>query len=128
MNDNRAKSILLVVLLFNLTACQASSWKSVSLGNLTPAQFIEAGKPESVRVVLRNAPAEPVELTRPVVDGSTIRALDGVTVPIADILGIQLYQTDALRTAGASFLVVAGLATAFIAAVVIACPSTAEKC
>ena len=128
MNDNRAKSILLVVLLFNLTACQASSWKSVSLGNLTPAQFIEAGKPESVRVVLRNAPAEPVELTRPVVDGSTIKALDGVTVPIADILGIQLYQTDALRTAGASFFVVAGLATAFIAAVVIACPSTAEKC
>ena len=128
MNDNRAKSILLVVLLFNLTACQASSWKSVSLDNLTPAQFIEAGKPESVRVVLRNAPAEPVELTRPVVDGSTIRALDGVTVPIADILGIQLYQADALRSAGASFLVVAGLATAFIAAVVIACPSTAEKC
>ena len=128
MNHNRAKSTLLVVLLFNLTACQASSWKSVSLGNLTPAQFIEAGKPESVRVVLRNAPAEPVELTRPVVDGSTIRALDGVTVPIADILGIQLYQADALRSAGASFLVVAGLATAFIAAVVIACPSTAEKC
>ena len=128
MNDNRAKSILLVVLLFNLTACQASSWTSVSLDNLTPAQFIEAGKPESVRVVLRNAPAEPVELTRPVVDGSTIRALDGVTVPIADILGIQLYQADALRSAGASFLVVAGLATAFIAAVVIACPSTAEKC
>ena len=128
MNHNRAKSTLLVVLLFNLTACQASSWKSVSLDNLTPAQFIEAGKPESVRVVLRNAPAEPVELTRPVVDGSTIRALDGVTVPIADILGIQLYQADALRSAGASFLVVAGLATAFIAAVVIACPSTAEKC
>lgn len=128
MNHNRAKSTLLVVLLFNLTACQASSWKSVSLDNLTPAQFIEAGKPESVRVVLRNAPAEPVELTRPVVDGSTIRALDGVTVPIADILGIQLYQTDALRTAGASFLVVAGLATALIAAVVIACPSTAAKC
>ena len=116
MNHNRAKSTLLVVLLFNLTACQASSWKSVSLDNLTPAQFIEAGKPESVRVVLRNAPAEPVELTRPVVDGSTIRALDGVTVPIADILGIQLYQTDALRSAGASFLVVAGLATALIAA------------
>ena len=128
MNHNRAKSTLLVVLLFNLTACQASSWKSVSLDNLTPAQFIEAGKPESVRVVLRNAPAEPVELTRPVVDGSTIRALDGVTVPIADILGIQLYQTDALRSAGASFLVVAGLATALIAAVVIACPSTAAKC
>ena len=128
MNHNRAKSTLLVVLLFNLTACQASSWKSVSLDNLTPAQFIEAGKPESVRVVLRNAPAEPVELTRPVVDGSTIKALDGVTVPIADILGIQLYQTDALRTAGASFLVVAGLATALIAAVVIACPSTAAKC
>ena len=112
MKDKRGQAILLLGLLINLTACQVSSWQSVSLGNLTPAQFIEAGKPESVRVILSYAPAEQVELIGPVVDGSTLRALDGVTVPIADILGIQLYQTDALRSAGASVLVVAGLAAA----------------
>ena len=116
LKDKRGRGILLLGLLINLTACQASSWQSVSLGNLTPAQFIEAGKPESVRVILSDAPAEPVELIGPVVDGSTLRALDGVPVPIADILGIQLYQTDAIRSAGASVLVVAGLATALIAA------------
>ncbi len=81
MKDKRGKGILLLGLLINLTACQMSSWQSVSLGNLTPAQFIEAGKPESVRVILSDAPAEPVELIGPVVDGSTLRALDGVTVP-----------------------------------------------
>ena len=128
LKDKRGMGILLLGLLINLTACQASSWQSVSLGNLTPAQFIEAGKPESVRVILSDAPAEPVELIGPVVDGSTLRALDGVTVPIADILGIQLYQTDALRSAGASVLVVAGLATALIAAVLIDCPPTAVTC
>ena len=128
LKDKRGRGILLLGLLINLTACQASSWQSVSLGNLTPAQFIEAGKPESVRVILSDAPAEPVELIGPVVDGSTLRALDGVTVPIADILGIQLYQTDALRSAGASVLVVAGLATARIAAVLIDCPPTAVTC
>ena len=128
LKDKRGKGILLLGLLINLTACQASSWQSVSLGNLTPAQFIEAGKPESVRVILSDAPAEPVELIGPVVDGSTLQALDGVTVPIADILGIQLYQTDALRSAGASVLVVAGLATALIAAVLIDCPPTAVTC
>ena len=128
MKDKRGKGILLLGLLINLTACQASSWQSVSLGNLTPAQFIEAGKPESVRVILSDAPAEPVELIRPVVDGSTLRALDGVTVPISDILGIQLYQTDAIRSAGASVLVVAGLATALIAAVLIDCPPNDYTC
>jgi hypothetical protein len=128
MKDNRGKGILLLFLLINLTSCQASSWQSVSLGNLTPAQFIEAGKPESVRVILSDAPAEPVELIGPVVDGSTLRALDGVTVPIADILGIQLYQTDAIRSAGASVLVVAGLATALIAAVLIDCPPNDYTC
>ena len=128
MKDKRGKGILLLGLLINLTACQASSWQSVSLGNLTPAQFIEAGKPESVRVILSDAPAEPVELIRPVVDGSTLRALDGVTVPISDILGIQLYQIDAIRSAGASVLVVAGLATALIAAVLIDCPPNDYTC
>ena len=128
MKDKRGKGILLLGLLINLTACQASSWQSVSLGNLTPAQFIEAGKPESVRVILSDAPAEPVELIRPVVDGSTLRALDGVTVPISDILGIQLYQIDAIRSAGASVLVVAGLATALIATVLIDCPPNDYTC
>ena len=128
MKDKRGKGILLLFLLINLTACQASSWQSVSLGNLTPAQFIEEGKPESVRVILSDAPAPVVELIGPVVDGSTLRALDGVTVPIADILGIQLYQTDAIRSAGASVLVVAGLATALIAAVLIDCPPNDYTC
>ena len=81
-----------------------------------------------MRVILSDAPAEPVELIGPVVDGSTLRALDGVTVPIADILGIQLYQTDAIRSAGASVLVVAGLATALIAAVLIDCPPNDYTC
>ena len=128
MKDKRGKGILLLGLLINLTACQASSWQSVSLGNLTPAEFIEEGKPESVRVILSDAPAEHVELIGLVVDGSTLRALNGVTVPIADILGIQLYQTDAIRSAGASVLVVAGLATALIAAVLIDCPPNDYTC
>ena len=128
MKDKRGQAILLLGLLINLTACQVSSWQSVSLGNLTPAQFIEAGKPESVRVILSDAPAEPVELIGPVVDGSTLRALDGVTVPIADILGIQLYQIDTLRIAGTFALAAAGFAAALIAATVIACQPTWGAC
>jgi hypothetical protein len=122
----REKASLLLLLLLSSTACQ--TWKSVSLGTLSPAEFIEAEKPAKVRVFLRDAPAKPTELVRPYLEGSTLRAIRGEAVPIADILGIELYRYDLARSVGALFLASAGFAVVFIAALLIDCPPNDYTC
>ena len=48
MTRYRARAVLLLLLLLNLTACQ--TWQSVSLGAISPAQVIEEDQPDRVRV------------------------------------------------------------------------------
>ena len=91
MTRYRARAVLLLFLLLNLTAC--SSWQSI--GPVSPSQFIELDQPERVRVDMRGG--DQVELERPAVDGDELVA-SGVSVPLADILRLQVRRFDAART------------------------------
>ena len=105
MTRYRARAVLLLFLLLNLTAC--SSWQSI--GPVSPSQFIELDQPERVRVYMRGG--DQVELERPAVDGDELVA-PGVSMPLADILRLEVLASSRGRTAG---WVVAGLAVIFVA-------------
>ena len=91
MIRHRARAVLLLFLLLNLTAC--SSWQNI--GPVSPGQFIELDQPERVRVDMRGG--DQVQLERPAVDDDELVA-SGVSVPLADILRLQVRRFDAART------------------------------
>ena len=96
--------VLLLFLLLNLTAC--STWQSV--GPVSPSQFIEAEQPERVRVYMRSGGQ--VDLERPAVDGDELVApASGVSVPLADILRLEVRGFSLGRTIGAGFGVYAAV-------------------
>ena len=102
MTRYRLRAVLLLFLLLNLTAC--SSWQSI--GPVSPSQFIELDQPERVRVYMRGG--DQVELERPAVDGDELVAPGGFSMPLADVLALEVRRFDVART----FLRVGGGATA----------------
>ena len=107
MTRHRPRAVLLLFLVLNLTACQ--TWHSVSLGAISPAQFIEEDQPDRVRVLLRGG--NELELENPSVEGDELVA-PGVSMPLADILRLEVLASSRGRTVG---WVVAGLAVIFVA-------------
>ncbi len=105
MTRYRARAVLLLFLLLNLTACQ--TWHSVS--SASPGQFIEVEQPDRVRVLMRGGTE--LELENPSVEGDELVA-PGVPMPLADILRLEVLTSSRGRTAG---WVVAGLAVIFVA-------------
>ena len=105
MTRYRARAVLLLFLLLNLTAC--STWQSIDA--ISPAQFIEEDQPDRVRVLLRGG--NELELENPSVEGDELVA-PGVSMPLADILRLEVLASSRGRTAG---WVVAGLAVIFVA-------------
>ena len=105
MTRYRARAVLLLFLLLNLTACQ--TWHSVS--SASPGQFIEVEQPDRVRVLMRGGTE--LELENPSVEGDELVA-PGVPMPLADILRLEVLASSRGRTAG---WVVAGLAVIFVA-------------
>ena len=103
----RPRAVLLLFLLLNLTACQ--TWQSVSLDAISPAQLIEEDQPDRVRVLMRGGTQ--LELEGPSVEGGELVA-PGVSMPLADILRLEVLTSSRGRTAG---WVVAGLAVIFVA-------------
>ena len=104
------RAVLLFFLLLNLTAC--SSWQSI--GPVSPSLFIELDQPERVRVYMRGG--DQVELERPAVDGDELVAPGGFSMPLADVLMLEVQRFDAARTifrvgggATAAFVVYVGL-------------------
>jgi len=91
MTRYRPRAVLLLFLLLNLTAC--SSWQNI--GPVSPGRFIELDQPERVRVYMRGG--DQVELERPAVDGDEL-VVPGVSMPLADILRLQVWRFDAART------------------------------
>ena len=91
MTRYRPRAVLLLFLLLNLTAC--SSWQSI--GPVSPSRFIELAQPERVRVYMRDG--RQVELERPAVDGDELVA-SGVSMPLADVLALDVRRFDAART------------------------------
>ena len=104
----RYRGVLLLFLLLNLTAC--SSWQSI--GPVSPSQFIEAEQPNRVRVLLRGG--NELELENPSVEGDELVA-PGVSMPLADVLRLEVQASRRGRTALWAF---AGLAVIFMTGVV----------
>ena len=91
MTRHRARAVLLLFLLLNLTAC--SSWQNI--GPVSPGRFIELDQPERVRVTMQDGTQ--MELDRPVVDGGQLVASDG-SRPLADVLMLEVQRIDVART------------------------------
>ena len=111
MTRYRYRAVLLLFLLLNLTACQ--TWRSVTPTPMSVAQLIEEDRPDRVRVLTRGG--FQTELERPLVDGEGVfRRLvaPNVSIPLADILRLEVLASSRGRTAG---WVVAGLAVIFVA-------------
>ena len=105
MTRYRLRAVLLLFLLLNLTAC--STWQSIDA--ISPAQFIEEDQPDRVRVLLRGG--NELELENPSVEGDELVA-PGVSMPLADILRLEVWASSRVRTALAGF---GGFVVVFVA-------------
>ena len=92
MTRYRPRAVLLLFLVLNLTAC--SSWQSI--GPVSPSRFIELDQPERVRVYMRGG--DQVELERPAVDGDELVAPGDFSMPLADVLMLEVQRFDVART------------------------------
>ena len=109
MTRYRIRAVLLLFLMLHLTACY--TWQGVA--TTSPAGVIEATQPDRVRVVVRGEGE--VELENPSVEGDQLVGADGVSMPLADILRLEVHGFSAGRTV----LVVLGTAATGIVAVIV---------
>ena len=103
MTRYRARAVLLLFLLLHLTAC--ATWQAVTPTPMSVAQLIEEDRPDRVRVLMRNG--YQAELERPVVDDGRLVAPDA-SLPLADILRLEIWKIDVVRSALAGFAVFVG--------------------
>ena len=92
MTRYRPRAVLLLFGVLYLTAC--SSWQSI--GPVSPSRFIELDQPERVRVTMQDGTQ--MELDRPVVDGDELVAPGDFSMPLADVLALDVRRFDAART------------------------------
>ena len=96
MTRHRARAVLLLFLLLNLTACQ--TWQAVTPTPMSVAQLIEEDQPERVRVLLRGG--NELELERPAVDGDELVAPGNFSMPLADVLVLEVQRFRGSASAG----------------------------
>jgi len=94
MTRYRPRAVLLFFLVLNLTAC--GSWQSVSLDAISPAQLIEEDQPDRVRVTGGGVLER--EVVSPSVEGDQLVGADGVSMPLADILRLEVHGFSLGRT------------------------------
>ena len=94
MTRYRARAVLLLLLLLNLTACQ--TWQSVSLGAISPAQLIEEDQPDRVRVTGGGLLER--EVVSPSVEGDQLVGAGDFSVPLEDILRLEVRGFSLGRT------------------------------
>jgi len=117
MTRYRPRAVLLLFLLLNLTAC--SSWQSI--GPVSPSQFIEAEQPERVRVYMRGGGQ--AELESPSVEGDALVA-PNVSMPLADIIGLEVREFSMDRT----MILLGGVAAGVLVVAVALVVATIEIC
>ena len=103
MTRYRARAVLLLFLLLNLTACQ--TWQSVSLDAISPAQLIEEDQPDRVRVTGGGVLER--EVVSPSVEGDQLLGAGDFSVPLEDILRLEVRGFSVGRTlllGGVSFI------------------------
>ena len=108
----RPRAVLMLFLVLHLTAC--TSWQSVSLDAISPAELIEEDRPDRVRVT--GGGVLELEVVSPSVEGDQLVGADGVSVPLADILRLEVHGFSLLRTIGAAFGLYIGAAVVIMGA------------
>jgi hypothetical protein len=118
MTRYRPRAVLLLFLLLHLTACH--TWQPVATPS--PSQFIEAEQPDRVRVTTEDVTE--LELENPLVEGDELVA-PGVSMPLADILLLEVREFSMDRTVLLAVGVAAGVLVAAVAVVAAVCRSSA---
>ena len=119
MTRYRFRAVLLLFLVLHLTACY--TWQGVA--TTSPTGVIEATQPDHVRVVVRGEGE--VELARPVVDGDQLVGADGVSLPVEDILSLEVRNLSILRSVFAGLGIFYGVVLAIVLG---ACASDPHGC
>ena len=110
MTRHRYRAVLLLFLLLNLTACQ--TWQSVSLDAISPAQLIEEDRPDRVRVTGGGVLEQ--EVVSPSVEGDQLLGAGDFSVPLEDILRLEVRGFSFGKTAGLVGLGYLGFAVALV--------------
>ena len=127
MTRHRPRAVLLLFLLLNLTACSSAfeSWHHLP-SPPSVAEHIVAEQPERVRVTMRDGLQ--LDIEEPFVSGDQLlgqdwRTLavnrlignaDNVSVPLADILQLEVRRVNQLRSIGVPILLFGGLLIALL--------------
>ena len=134
MTRHRPHAVLLPFLLLNLTACATvESWHHLP-SPPSVAEHIVAEQPERVRVTMQDGLQ--LDIEEPFVSGDQLlgqgwRTLainrlignaDDVSVPLADILQLEVRRVNQLATGGVQLLVVGGVLGALLYAFLHASP------
>ena len=98
MTRYRPRAVLLLFLVLHLTACY--TWQGVA--TTSPGELIEVTQPDHVRVVVRGEGE--VELENPSVEGDQLLGADGVSLPLADVLMLEIRELSIGRTVGLGVL------------------------
>ena len=112
MTRYRYRAVLLLFLLLNLTACQ--TWQSVSLDAISPAQLIEEDQPDRVRVT--GGGVLDLELVSPSVEGDQLVGAGGFSMPLEDVLRLEVRGFSLERTMLAGVGAYAGAVVAYLIA------------
>jgi len=120
MTRYRFRGIFLLFLMGHATACaggSSSSWQSTGLspsldsadvsGGNSVAHYIESTQPDQVRITTEDRTQ--YLLYSPSVESDVIVSADGLSVPIADIVNLEIMAINPVseaKTAGAALLVV----------------------
>ena len=102
MMRHSLRAVALFFCVLSMTACATNSWQAVSLDAISSAEMIEEDRPSRVRVT--TSEVTELEVVAPRIEGDDLVAASGFSVPLADILrmeveGLDLDQT-VLRTLG----------------------------
>ena len=95
MTRYRFRGIFLLLLMGHATACATSSWRSPSLvaspdRGVSVADYIEEMQPGQVRITTEDRTQ--YLLYSPSVAGDEIVSADGLSVPIADIVQLEVWN------------------------------------
>ncbi len=120
MTRYRFRGMFLLFLMGHATACATSSWQSPGL-TATPdrgvsvadyADYIQEMQPDQVRITTADADLTQYLLYSPSVVGDEIVSADGLSVPIAEIVKLEVQAFDVvgstLKTTGLGVLLALG--------------------
>ena len=92
MTRHRARAVPMLFLVLHLTAC--TSWQGVA--TTSPARVIEATQPDRVRVTGGRVLER--EVVAPSVEGDQLVGAGDFSMPLADILGLEVHGFSLGRT------------------------------